>query len=118
MNSIRKHLTSYRYAMHGISLAFRHEHNMRLHAIAAVAVLLINYLLKVSRTDWLITLILIGLVWMAEVFNTAIERLADRITKDRDLLIGEVKDMSAGAVTIICVFAVACALIIYLPYVY
>jgi diacylglycerol kinase len=116
MNSIRKHLASYQYAIRGIWLAFRHEHNMRLHLAAGVAVLVVNYLLKVSRTEWLLTLMLIGLVWMAEIFNTAIEKLADRITKDHDPLIGQVKDMAAGAVTIICFFAVVCALIIYWPY--
>jgi diacylglycerol kinase len=118
MNSIRKHFASYRYAFHGIRLAFYHEHNMRIHVVAGLAVVLVNYLLEISRTDWLVTLMLIGLVCMAEVFNTAIEKLSDRVTKEHDPLIGQVKDMAAGAVTIICFFAVACALIIYWPYVY
>src|SRR5688572_19101875 len=116
MNRIRKHLASYRYALRGIWLAFRHEHNMRLHLAAGVAVLLVNYLLKISRTEWLITLMLIGLVWMAEIFNTAIEKLADRVSKEYDPLIGQAKDMAAGAVTIICILAVVCAVIIYWPY--
>jgi diacylglycerol kinase len=116
MNSLEKHLSSYRHAMRGIWLAFYHEFNMRLHLFAAVGVLLVNYLLGISRTEWLITLMLIGLVWMAEVFNTAIEKLGDRVTREHDPLIGQVKDMAAGAVTIMCVFAVVCAVIIYWPY--
>lgn len=118
MNSLRKHLNSFKYALSGIRLAFYHERNMRIHVAAAVAVLLVNYMLKVSQTEWLITLMLIGLVWMAEIFNTAIERLADRITKEHDPLIGQVKDMAAGAVTIICILAVVCAVIIYSPYIF
>ena len=116
MNVIKKHLNSYRYAIRGIRLAFQYEPNMRYHLAAAVVVIIVNYLLEVSRTDWLITLILIGLAWMAEVFNTAIEKLADRVTTDHDPLIGKAKDLAAGAVVIICFFAVVCALIIYLPY--
>jgi diacylglycerol kinase len=116
MNSIKKHLNSYRYAMRGIWLAFRYEPNMRFHVAAAVAVILVNYLLHISRTEWLITLMLIGLAWTAEVFNTAIEKLADRVTTDQDRLIGQAKDLAAGAVIIICFFAVVCALIIYVPY--
>jgi diacylglycerol kinase len=116
MNVIKKHLNSYRYAIRGISLAFRYEFNMRYHLAAAVVVLLVNYVLEVSRTDWLITLILIGLAWMSELFNTAIEKLADRVTTNHDPLIGKVKDLAAGAVVIICFFAVVCALIIYIPY--
>lgn len=118
MNSIRKHVTGYKYAIRGIWLAFHHEPNMFVHLVAAVAVLLVNYLLQISQTEWLITLILIGLAWMAEVFNTTLEKLADRITKDHDPLIGQAKDLASGAVVIICLFAVVCALIIYLPYLF
>jgi len=116
MNRIREHLASYRYAIRGILLAFRYERNMIFHLAAAIAVIVVNSLLKVNRTEWLITLILIGLAWMAEIFNTAIEKLADRVTKEQDPLIGQVKDLASGAVLIICCFAVLCAAIIYLPY--
>jgi diacylglycerol kinase len=113
---IRKHLASYRYAMRGIWLALRYEPNMAFHLVAATAVLIINYLLGISQTEWLITLMLIGIVWMAEIFNTAIEKLADRVTKEPDAMIGQAKDLAAGAVLIMCLVAVICALIIYCPY--
>lgn len=115
---IKKHLASYKYALSGIWFAFRYEPNMAIHLIAAVAVLIVNYVLTISRADWLITLILIGVVWMAEIFNTAIEKLADRVTKDRDPIIGQVKDLAAGAVLVICIVAVICAFIIYYPYLF
>jgi diacylglycerol kinase len=116
MSRIKKHLSSYKYSIRGIWLAFRYEHNMIFHMVAAIIVLLVNSLLKVNYTEWLITLILIGLAWMAEIFNTAIEKLADRVTKEQDPLICQVKDLAAGAVLIICFFAAVCAAIIYLPY--
>lgn len=90
---------------------------MRIHFAAAVAVVLVNMVLKVSQTEWLITLMLIGLAWAAEIFNTAIERLADRVSKHQDPLIGQAKDLASGAVLIICLFAAVCAGIIYLPYI-
>jgi len=116
MNPFKKHLNSYKYSINGIWLAFRYEANMRFHLAAALIVILLNFQLHVSKTDWIITLILIGLAWMAEIFNTAIEKLADRVTKEQDPLIGTVKDLASGGVLIICIFAVVCALIIYLPY--
>jgi diacylglycerol kinase len=118
MNTIRKHLVSYRYSLQGIWLAFRYEPNMIFHFAAAMAVILCNSLLKVNKTEWLITLILIGLAWMAEIFNTAIEKLADRVTKEHDPLIGQVKDLASGAVLVICAFSVICAVIIYIPYIF
>ncbi|QHV99735.1 diacylglycerol kinase family protein [Spirosoma endbachense] len=118
MNTIGKHLASYKHGIRGIGLAFHYETIMRFHLAATAGVILVNFLLQISRTEWLITLMLIGLVWMAEVFNTAIEKLADRVTQDQDLLIAHVKDMASGAVSILCLFAVLCALIIYLPYLF
>lgn len=113
---IRKHLLSYRYALRGIWLAFRYEPNMAFHFIGALAVIVTNVWLGLTKTDWLVTLMLIGVVWMSEIFNTAIEKLADRITKEQDPLIGQAKDLAAGAVLIICIVAVICAGIIYWPY--
>jgi diacylglycerol kinase len=115
---IKKHLLSYKYAIRGIWLAFRYERNMLIHLIAAFAVMIVNYVLNVTSTEWLITLLLIGAVWMAEIFNTAIEKLADRVSKDHDPLIGQAKDLSAGAVLVICIIAVVCAAVIYYPYLF
>lgn len=95
----------------------RLDPNMILHLIAAAIVVGMNYFLQVTKTDWLLLLILIGLVWMAEIFNTAIEKLCDRVTREQDPLIGQVKDLASGAVFVICLVAVICAAIIYLPYV-
>lgn len=116
MNGIRKHLASYGHGIRGIRLAFQYESAMRFHLAATVGVMLVNVLLQISRTEWLITLMLIGLIWMAEVFNTALEKLADRVSGDQDVLIGQAKDLASGAVSILCLLAVVCALIIYLPY--
>ncbi|HZI25318.1 MAG TPA: diacylglycerol kinase family protein [Chryseolinea sp.] len=114
---MKKHLESYKYAMRGILLAFQVERNMSYHLVATCAVLLVNFILKISHTEWLITLMLIGMVWTAEIFNTAIEKLADRVTQERDPIIGQVKDLAAGGVLVISVAAVICALIIYCPYI-
>ncbi len=118
MQMIKKYIAGFQYALRRIWLAFRHEGYMSFHLVAAVVVLIVNYLLKITQTEWIITIILIGLVWMAEIFNTAIEKLADRVNSDYDPMIGLAKDLAAGAVLIICLVAVICALIIYWPHVF
>ena len=115
---LKKHLTGYRYAFRGIGFAFRYENNMRFHFAAALMVILLNYLLPVTITEWLITLMLIGMAWGAEIFNTAIEKLADHVSPEHNTLIGQVKDLSAGAVLVICLFAAICGGVIYLPYIW
>ncbi len=89
---------------------------MIIHLVAALAVMVLNYILEISRLEWLITVILIGVVIAAEIFNTAIEKLADRVTTEQDDLIGRVKDLSAGAVLVVCIAAAVGGVIIYWPY--
>lgn len=113
---MKKHLLSYVYAFRGIVAAFRLELNMKLHFLAAIAVIAVNYILNINKTEWIVTIVLISIVWMAEIFNTAMEKLADRVTKEQDVMIGQVKDLAAGAVLIVCIAAVVCAAMIYVPY--
>lgn len=113
---IKRHLKSYRHAIRGIRVALRSEINMTLHLIATIAVIVVNYILEVNLTDWVITLMLTGVVWAAEIFNTAVEKLADRVSTAPDGQIRDVKDLAAGAVLVICIVAVISAVIIYYPY--
>lgn len=116
MNNIKKHMTSYRYSMRGIRIAMAQDYNMRIHVTAMIIVIGLNSLLRVTRIEWIVTLMLVGLIMMAETFNTAIEKLADRITKQQEPAIADIKDLASAAVTLLGFFAVVCALFIYLPY--
>jgi diacylglycerol kinase (ATP) len=56
-----------------------------------------------------------GIVWAAELLNTAVELLADRVSKEREDAIRDVKDAAAGAVLAASIAAAAVGLIIFLP---
>ncbi len=56
------------------------------------------------------------MVITAELLNAAIERLADRITREEDPLIGQAKDLGAGAVLITALSALVVGLLIFLPH--
>ena len=47
----------------------------------------------------------VALVLVVELLNTAIEKLSDRLTMDRDLQIGRVKDMGSTAVGVTILIA-------------
>ena len=47
----------------------------------------------------------VAMVLVVELLNTAIEKLADRLTTDHDLQIGRVKDMGSAAVGVALVTA-------------
>ena len=112
--NVPKMLRSFKYALQGIWVLMQ-ENNARFHLFASVVVILTGFLVKLSSTEWTITFIIIGLVWVAEAFNTAIEKLCDFVSKEHHPLIGKVKDLSAAAVLIISCIAVIIGIIIFLP---
>lgn len=60
---------------------------------------------------WLAT----SLVLFAEVFNTALESVVDRVGLERHPLSGRAKDLAAGAVFLAMLIALVCALLLLLP---
>jgi len=72
-------------------------------------------LFKLNKNEWKWLLIAIFLVWITEILNTAIEKLADVVSPGYAVAIKQVKDMAAAAVLLSAVFAVVIALIIFLP---
>jgi diacylglycerol kinase len=114
-NGINKRIKSFGYAFTGIWELIKSEPNARIHLIATICALILGILLKISSSEWCIVLIVIALVWAAEAFNTVIEKLVDHLFNDYHETARIVKDISAGAVLICAIAALACGLIIFLP---
>ncbi len=112
MIDVRKVLRSFRFAGQGILDLFRFENNAKVHLLIAVLVVVAGFLLHISRLEWAIILTQIGLVWAAEAFNTAIEKLCDFVSPGRHPQIKAIKDLSSGAVLILAITAVVTGLII------
>ena len=94
---------------------FRTQHNSWIQAgIAAIAVFL-GFYLKISRIEWMFIIICIGLVFMAEIMNTAIETLVDLVSPEKNEKAGRIKDLAAGSVLVISIMALITGLVIFLP---
>ena len=101
-----KVVRSFRFAGQGIADLFRYENNARVHLLAAIGVIGVCFWLNLNQTEWAIVLTQIGLVWAAEGFNTAIEKLCDLVSPGYHPQIKAIKDMSAGAVLLVVLVAV------------
>lgn len=114
--SVKARLKSFVYAFRGLLVALKEEHNFRIHLVAAVTVVVTGIWLQVSRTDWLWLTLAIGLVLVAEVFNTAIERLVDLKQPEQDPKAGKIKDLAAGTVLLAAITATIIGGLVFWPY--
>lgn len=97
---------SFNHAYRGIIYAIRTQRNMRFHVIASLAVLVAGLLLGVSAIELSVLVLVILVVFVTEMFNTAMEFAVDLVTEEYHPLAKLAKDVSAGAVLVSSVGAV------------
>ncbi|WP_367914280.1 diacylglycerol kinase family protein [Leadbetterella sp. DM7] len=111
--NVRKMLRSFRYAINGVYLLFKYENNARFHLLAAVGVVSAGVYFGLKPWEWTAVTACIFLVFSAEAFNTALEKLCDRLLPGRDPAVGAVKDLAAAAVLFTVTGAVLVGLLIF-----
>lgn len=114
-NSRNRLLFSFAYAFDGVIAGVKSERNMVIHFSAMAMVVVFGSLLGMSTTEWLVCIILFGLVIMAELFNTAIETVVDMVCPQSDPRAKLAKDTAAGAVLMVAIAAAVIGIIIFAP---
>ena len=112
---MKKRLMSFRYAFAGIRNLLVYEHNARIHLLVAILVTIMGIVLHIAPWQWAILAIAIFGVFIAEIFNSAIERLADVVSPGYHDEIKKVKDYCAAAVLLASILAVIAGIIIFIP---
>ena len=108
-------INSFKYALEGIFTALKAEKNMKIHFLIIILVIVLGIILKISKAEWIICIILFGLVISMELINTAIENTVDLITKEKNEQAKIAKDVAAGAVLVSAITSAIIGLIIFVP---
>lgn len=111
----RTFIDSVKDCINGLSFIMISEHNFKREIVLAILALVCCYFLKVSEIEFIIVLLVIALVIVSEIFNTAIEKVVDLYTREYNELAKIAKDVSALAVLTMCVFSLAIGIIIFVP---
>jgi diacylglycerol kinase (ATP) len=91
---------SFEHAYRGMISAVRTQRNMRFHVVAAVMVLVASLFVGVSKVELAVLVLTMLLVFVTELFNTAMEFVVDLATREYHALAKLAKDVSAGAVLV------------------
>ena len=113
--SLRSRLNSFGFAFSGLSAFFRQEPNAWLHLIATLTVFIAAWFFNLSFYEVIALIIVTGFVWVAEIFNTAIERIMDFISKEKNPDIKFIKDLAAFGVLLSAITALVTGAFIFIP---
>ncbi|HNW55525.1 MAG TPA: diacylglycerol kinase family protein [bacterium] len=98
MLKIRRLLKSFRYAKQGIVRVFREEQNFTVELTIGLVAIVLAVFLNFNAVKWAILLLTCGLVLVAELLNSAVERVTDLLKPRLDVYVKEIKDIMAAAV--------------------
>jgi diacylglycerol kinase len=112
---MRGRIASFRPAFAGLFYVLRTQPNAWLHAVITVIVLALSFWTQIGRTEWVLILLTIALVWLAEFFNTALEVVIDLVTVEEHPLAKIGKDIGAAAVVIAAAIALVVGLLVLWP---
>ena len=106
---------SFRNAFSGVSYALRTQRNARIHLGITLAVLVLGTWLRIGIEGWVPLILVAGLVWTAELINTALEAAIDLASPQEHSLAKTSKDVSAGAVLLAAATATVIGFLILGP---
>lgn len=104
-------------ALHGLWFNLRNEPNFLVQLIIALVVVTAGIIFSLNRGEWMLITLSIGSVLASEAMNTAVEKICDRFTEEKDPFVRRIKDSAAAAVLIISITAAIIGILIFWPHV-
>ena len=109
---------SFGYAFKGLKKVLREEQNLQIQLGVASIVLFLAAVWDVNRMEWIILVLVIGLVMLMEIANSAVERITDVLKPRLDHYVKEIKDITAAAVFLASLVAVIIGIMVFWPYLF
>ncbi|HUC88814.1 MAG TPA: diacylglycerol kinase family protein [Candidatus Paceibacterota bacterium] len=113
--SIISRIRSSNNAVRGIGIFLKSSHNAWGHLFFAGLAVYLGFILRISSIEWILIILTIGLVILAETINSAIEIDIDLTSPTYHPYARDTKDVAAGAVLLTVFISIIVGLIIFLP---
>jgi diacylglycerol kinase len=113
--SIHSRIKSFQFALEGVIRFFKTEHNAWLHLVSTLSVIILGISVKVTNSEVIALVVAVALVWITEMINTCIEKVMDMISREYDVRIKVIKDISAGSVLVAAAAAFIIGLFVFIP---
>jgi diacylglycerol kinase len=115
VTAVKKFVQSFGHAFAGIGHALRTQVNMRVHVAITIGVVIAGVGVELNAVEWAVIAVTIGVVWQAELFNTALEAIVDKVSPEFHALAKVAKDCAAAAVLVTAICAVGVGVALFGP---
>ncbi len=107
---------SLKNAFNGIIYTFRYELSFRIQSLAAIIALFLAFILPLKLYERTVICLLVCMVLVLELINSAIERVVDLFKPAIDHSAKFIKNIMAGAVFLAAIFSLIIGIIIFSPH--
>ena len=109
---------SFGFAINGIITAFKLNLNLKIHFLIAILVIIAAFLFKLSQLEVILVIVLIALIFSAEMINSALEEVVNLLINEHSIEAKIAKDVCAGMVLVVSIAVFVSGLIIFLPHIF
>ncbi len=113
--SVVSRIKSTTHAFRGLIIFLKTTHNAWVHFFFAILAIYLGVVLRISNIEWILIIIVIGIVILFEMINTAIEIDIDLTSPTYHPYARDTKDVAAGAVSVAVIIAGIVGILIFLP---
>ena len=113
--SIWRFFDSVKYSFEGLKYAYTHEQSLLLHIFLSIVAITCGILFKITGTQWILLFIMMTIIIVAELINTAIEAVVDLVTDKYDPLAKIAKDCGSAAAFVSSMLAIMVGAYVFLP---
>ena len=111
----RSIMNIFKYSINGIRSYAEDGKSFIVYVFLSIIEIILGFIFDINGLEWILIIVILGIILAVELLNTAIEATCDAITKEFSPLIKIAKDCGSGATFIIFVVAIILNIIIFLP---
>lgn len=112
---IQRTLNTFKNSWDGYVYAYTNEQSLIIHAFLAFLAILSGFYFHASRTQWAVIVIVMTIIVIAELLNTAIEAVVDLVTEEYHPLAKIAKDCASASVFTASLLATGLYIYVFLP---
>ena len=110
---MRKFIKSFKFAKTGLRTVLKEERYFKTGIVVGILTIIGSFIFRLSYFEKAVIILCITIVIAAEIVNTAIEDLCDKIEPNQDPVIGKIKDVSSAFVLVTAIGVTIVGLIIF-----